>query len=247
MEQPGVHAITLILPPVEGEATADNNRVRRWVKVLPEKIRVAAFAGSGGWDFQYLRATLGRTPWVSLESGVLDPASPKLPLTPEQILKQDVLVLSDVPVDALDRDQWYAVDRLTTRRAGAWSSSPAAETRWPATPRQPLAAGLLPYAPSAKLAWQVWPGERPNFRLVPAARERARPSVLRLEDGDAGNRRWQELPALYRIMPVPEASSAPACGRCWWRPSRTPRCCRKCDRASAGRSASAPTRRGGGG
>ena len=43
------------IPHADGEATYENNEARRWLKVLPQKIRVAAYAGAAGWDFQYLR------------------------------------------------------------------------------------------------------------------------------------------------------------------------------------------------
>src|SRR5205823_3919168 len=182
------------------EATVENNRVQRWVKVLPEKIRVAAYAGAGGWDFQYLRSALGRMEFVSLDAGVLDLAAPKLPLSPQQILKQDVLILADVPVDALDANQWDAVHRLATKRGGSviFIAGPGAAVA--SYDGQPLAAALLPFPLGAKPVWRVWPGERPNFRLVPGPGFERSPA-LRLEDGDANNRRWEELPGLYRVMP----------------------------------------------
>lgn len=200
-DEPGVHLLTVSVPPVEGEATAENNRVQRWVKVLPEKIRVAAYAGAGGWDFQYLRSALGRMEFVSLDAGVLGTAGPKLPLTPQQILRQDVIILADVPVDALDGNQWDAVHRLATRRGGSviFLAGPAAAVT--TYDSQPLAAALMPFPLTAKPVWRVWPGERPNFRLVPGPGFERSPA-LRLEDGDTANRRWEELPGLFRVMPV---------------------------------------------
>src|SRR5439155_15763877 len=108
LDQPGAHLLTLSVPPAEGEATTENNRVQRWVKVLPEKIRVAAYARAGGWDFQYLRNALSarEDDFVSLDAGILDMSSPKLPLTPAKILEQDVVILVDVPAGALDPNQW---------------------------------------------------------------------------------------------------------------------------------------------
>ncbi len=71
---------------------------------------------------------------------------------------------------------------------------------------QIAASALLPYDPArVKPAWKVWPGEKPNFRVVPAAgwEKSDFGAMLRLDPSDTANRRWQELPALFRVMPVP--------------------------------------------
>ncbi len=118
LDQPGAQKLTVSIPAAPNEASARNNVVDRWVKVLPNKIRVAAYAAASGWDFQFLRSALSRTPFVRLEAGVLDPDHPKLPLTPEQILQQDVLVLDDVPAGRSTRSSG-------TRCTTSWSRSAA--------------------------------------------------------------------------------------------------------------------------
>ena len=175
MEQPGDQLLTVSVPAGGDEATAENNRVRRWVKVLPEKIRVGAYAGTPGWDFQYLRSALSRRPWFDLDAGVLDVQSPKLPLTPQQIGALDVLVLADVPVAALDTGQWDAVYTLVEKRGGsvvllAGDALAAADYA-----DQPFARALLPWPAQVRPAWRVWPGNRPITR---AARGRSRTTSL---------------------------------------------------------------------
>jgi hypothetical protein len=207
LDQPGAQQVTLSIPAALDEASVKNNTIDRWVKVLPEKIRVAAYAAAPGWDFQFLRSALSRTPWVRLEAGVLDPDHPKLPLTPEQILQQDVLVLDDVPVEALDADQWDAVyNKLVKERGGSVILVAGSDNAIAGYQSQIAASALLPFDPArVKPAWKVWPGEKPNFRVVPAAgwEKSDFGAMLRLDNSDAGNRRWLELPALFRVMPVP--------------------------------------------
>ena len=80
LDQPGVLELRAAVPPVDGEASAENNVARRWVRVLPDRIRVLAVAGTPGWDFQYLRAALGRKRWFAVESVLVDaPAEPGVP------------------------------------------------------------------------------------------------------------------------------------------------------------------------
>src|SRR5207302_6793003 len=62
--------------------------------------------------------SLRRTPWVNLTDGLLI-GTTRLPLTPAQILDQDVLILSDVSATALDWNQWDAVHRLINERGGS--------------------------------------------------------------------------------------------------------------------------------
>jgi hypothetical protein len=209
LEQGGARRITLSVPPAAGEITAENNVVERWIKVLPERMKVAAFTATPGWDFQLLRAKLARTPWVRLEAATLDPASPKLPLTPDQILRQDVIVLSDVPVDALDDVQWDAVNRLVRERGGSLFLL-AGPQHLPSsyTPASIVASALLPYdVRSVSPSWRMWPGEQAAFRFSPATNiggEQA--ESLRVGAGGGSLRNWQAMPGAFRVLPIPELS-----------------------------------------
>lgn len=193
--------IVFAVPPAPGEATTANNRVERWVKVVSSRLRVAVCTAAPTWDFQYLRGALARRPWVRLESQVLDPARPRLALTPAQILDQDVLILSDVPVGALDVNQWDAVHTLLTARGGsviliAGTTYPLAEYA-----QQPIARTLLPFH-DVRPAWKQWPGEQPAFHFVPTPlgeREALRLGAAAGPDA----RRWQELPGIYRYLQIP--------------------------------------------
>jgi hypothetical protein len=209
LDKGGPQRITLSVPPAPGEITAENNVVERWVKVLPERMKVAAFTATPGWDFQLLRVTLARTPWVRLESAVLDAVSPKLPLTPEQILKQDVIVLSDVPAGALDDVQWDAVNRLVRERGGSLFLL-AGPDHLPASygPSDIVASALLPYdVRNVSPSWRTWPGEQAAFRFEPAPRLAAEQAdAMRVGAGAGSLRNWQAMPGAFRVLPIPELS-----------------------------------------
>jgi hypothetical protein len=203
LARPGAQRVSVSLDGVGGEATAENNGAERWVKVLSQKVKVAAFAMLPGWDFQYLRNALARTPWAELRAAVLNPSSPRVPLTPEQILAQDVLVLYDVPVAALDDARWTAVYRLVSERGGSVLLL-AGPGHLPAEyGAHFVASSLLPYPPDLAPTWRVWPGEEPMFRLVPDL-EASNEPVLRVggEGGAAAVQRWQMLPGFYHVLPV---------------------------------------------
>lgn len=211
LEQGGPQKVVLTLPPSPGEVTAENNVIERWVKVLPSRMRVAAYSATAGRDFQFLRNALARTTWVQIESAVLDPAAPAVPLPPEQLLQQDVVILSDVPAAALTDVQWDALNELVRARGGSLFLL-AGPDHLPAsyTAEQIVASGLLPYdAKNFTPAWREWFGGEAAFRLVPSPRaDPVTLDALRLgASGLDSQRRWQSLPGTFRYLPVPELNS----------------------------------------
>jgi hypothetical protein len=210
LEKGGPQRFTLSVPPATGEITAENNVIERWVKVLPERMKVAAYAGSAGWDFQLLRGLLSSTPWVKLESAMLDPGGPRFPLTPEQILQQDVIVLSDVPAGALDDVQWDAVNRLVRERGGSLFLL-AGPDFLPSTytPETIVASSLLPFdVRSVSPNWRTWPGEQAAFRLTPGGQLNAEQTeALGIGAGQGSVRNWQSMPAVFRVLSIPQLSS----------------------------------------
>jgi hypothetical protein len=199
--------IVFSVPESPGEASVENNRVERWVKVSSNKLKVAVCTAAPTWDFQYLRSTLSSRPWVRLESQVLDPEHPKLGLTPGQILDQDVLILSDVPVGALNVNQWDAVHTLVTTRGGsvvlvAGTSYPFADYAL-----QPIAKALLPFH-DVRPTWKEWPGEQPAFHFTPTPQGERQ--MLRLgESAEGDERRWQDLPGVFRFLQIPDRNIYP--------------------------------------
>ena len=199
---PGAQKLTLAVSKVPGEATDENNHVERWVKVLEQKIRIAIYAGTAGWDYQYVRNALARAPWADLKDGILSDATARFPLTPDEILKQDVVLLFAVAVGSLDTAQWDAVNRLVTQRDGSVILV-AGDTHLPGEyAAGPLTSSLLPYPGANPPAWQMWPGERPSFHLMPAPGAATLDALKLSDDDESTERRWQQLPAFFRFLPI---------------------------------------------
>jgi hypothetical protein len=189
--------------PVDGETTRDNNAAHRWIKVQSDKIKVTLLAGAPGWDYQYLRASLSRTPWVKLQDFVLDSPDVKLQLDADHLREQDVIVLCDVPVASLSDAQWDAIHRTVTDRGGSVMLL-AGNAHMPAEyTHHVLLSSFLPYRGDISPTWRAWPGEEPFFHIVPA-KGAEQIDALRLdqEAPSAQQSRWSQLPAFYRYLPV---------------------------------------------
>jgi hypothetical protein len=201
-EQSGAMKVSLSISKMAGEATDANNRVDRWIKVMPERMRVAVWSGGPTWDAQELASMLERRGEIELTRAVLGGGNPPLAMSPEEILRQDVLVICDVPVTALSSRQWDAVARLVSERGG--SVIMVVGEHLPSEYSSTLStSALLPFAPPLAPRFRVWPGEQPAFRFVPDA-DAAGLDVLKLSnDPLIAWRRWQELPPVYRFLQLP--------------------------------------------
>jgi hypothetical protein len=201
-EQAGALKFTLSIGKVNGEVTDENNSIERWMKVLPQRIRVAVWSGAPTWDDQELSALLARRGEIELSRQIVGKDGLPLSMSPEEILQQDVIVLCDVPVAGLSARQWDAVVRLVTERGGSvimevGEHLPAEYSSTAAT------SSLLPFAPPLKPRFRLWPGEQPAFRFVPNP-DAGASDVLRLSnDPQIAWQRWQELPPVYRFLELP--------------------------------------------
>lgn len=198
--------LTFSVPPSGGEATNANNQVERWVKVSSSRLKVALCTAAPTWDFQYLRSSMERRPWVQLSAQVLDPANPRLGLTPDQVLDQDVVVLSDVPVTALDVNQWDAIHRLVNDRGGSVLLVAGTAFDIADYAHQPIARTLLPFH-DVRPIWKLWPGEQPAFHFIPTPQGER--EALRLGGGPDDSRRWQELPGVFHYLQIPQGAMDP--------------------------------------
>jgi len=76
MEHAGLTKVSVSVPALSDEATADNNRAVAWTKVQSGPLKVAMLSSTANWDQQYLRSALARRPWVKLtEAMAMDPGS----------------------------------------------------------------------------------------------------------------------------------------------------------------------------
>jgi hypothetical protein len=208
--------------------------VKRWVKVVPERVKVLLVAGSPTWDFQYVRSALGRMAEMEVKDFVLDPVYPRLPMSPREILTQDVIVLFDVPVAALDVKHWDAVQRMA-QVAGGSVILVAGDAHLPVEyAKLPSTAAMLPFLPVFQALWKPWLGPVPAYHFVPApdaegvdflklpTEPTTRPAVEAApvppgdvppaepaapREGEAAElpaRRWEELPGCLRFLQLPD-------------------------------------------
>lgn len=208
MNDPGPQKVTVEVAPVKGEISTENNTATRWVKVLSDRFDVLLVSGSASWDFRYLRNALSRTQWINPESVLVEGDRPRLMMTPARIMTQDVVILCDAPVKALSSAQWDALRRMVAERGGSLILL-AGQAHLPQEYTGEFLSEFLPYrrparrgAPAA--GWRTWPGEEPEFRIVPAPRSSAG-DLLSLDDnsGISGDR-WIGLPPFFRYLAMPE-------------------------------------------
>jgi hypothetical protein len=201
-EQSGAMKVTLSISGIPNEATDANNRVERWIKVMPERMRIAVWSDGPGWDARELTTMLEHRGEIELSHAILGAGQPMLALSPQDILRQDVIVICDVPVTALSAQQWDAVTRLVSERGG--SVIMVVGEHLPSEYSSTLStSALLPFAPPLEPRFRVWPGERPAFRIVPDVDAMSLDVLKLASDPLVAWRRWQELPPVYRFLQLP--------------------------------------------
>jgi hypothetical protein len=200
LDRAGPAEVELTVEPRAGEATTRNNSVRRSIKVISEKIRVALIGGTATRDYQHLRAALFHSPRFKLTEVLLEPG--QAPPTPKQLLEQDVIVLCELPATALDTSHWDAISRLISEQGGSVvliAGDPSVAAGYAS---QPLTAALLPWRGSGQPAWRIWRGDDPMFRVIPAVPEL--PEQIKLsDDADASRTLFGELPGIFRFVSMP--------------------------------------------
>jgi hypothetical protein len=208
MNDPGPQKVTITAAPVEGEISTENNTATRWVKVLSDRFDVLLVSGSPSWDYRYLRNALSRTQWIKPQSVLLDGDNPKLDLTAEQLKSQDVIILCDVPVKALSPEQWEAV-RKTVAQRGSSLILLAGQAHLPQEYTGEFLSEFLPYRRSSRAGgaapiWRTWPGEEPEFRVVPAPRVASAEVPSLDENAAVSGDRWIALPPVFRYLALPD-------------------------------------------
>jgi hypothetical protein len=206
VDSPGTVHLKVSVGGIPGDVTAANVQSERRIKVLSDKVSVAIIGGSAGWDYQYIRNALLRTPWIKCHDEIVRRDAAPLRMSPQEILAQQVVILDDVDPAALKPDQWDAVGKLVTERGGGAIIIAGDDVTPARMAALPVLADLLPW-PAGKLpTWQTWEGESPGYRLQPAAGENV--DVTKLSnDPEENRRRWDQLAPMFRILPVTTAKA----------------------------------------
>jgi hypothetical protein len=166
------------------EASIENNRLIRWVKVFDRKMRVAIAAPKAAQDAELARQSLLQAVWA--ESAAADS------LSPEKIGQLDVLMLDGIEPNSFDADQWTAIGKMVNERGGSVILVAGDDGVFGADPLEKL----LPFSLPGFNGWRTWPGHRLGFHLGPA------PGVHALELVGSGDSDWESLPPISRYVPI---------------------------------------------
>jgi hypothetical protein len=197
----GTLHVALTVSGIPADVTAANVQSERRIKVLSDKVAVAVISGSAGWDYQYLRNALLRTPWVQCHDEIVRKDAAPLRMSPQELLAQQVVVLDDVDPAALRSDQWQAIGRLVNERGGGAIIIAGDDVSPTQLAKQPVLANLLPWPAARPPVWQTWAGEAPGYHLLPPAGDSS--DVMKLSnDAEENRRRWDQLPPIFRILPI---------------------------------------------
>jgi hypothetical protein len=125
----GTTAIEVSLAPLPGEATLENNTLKRSIRVVDEKIKVLCIEGSPRWEYRYLRAVLKRDPRIEVQfittEGDLDLARasrehlPRFPEKEEQAFKYDLIILGDVRAGVFTPTDLARTEQLVREQGGS--------------------------------------------------------------------------------------------------------------------------------
>jgi hypothetical protein len=207
-----------------GEVTYSNNQASVPVVVTDSRIRLLVVESRPRWEFRYLKNLFsGRDPSVSLQHVLLEPdliaglpqtppvhasvsrpenevEATALPLTPEEWLKFDVIVLGDVAPSAFTNNEPAVWERFVRERGGLLVTI-AGQRAMPRAWRDTPLAGLLPVMTAeAPIPWLDSPDEA--FRIQPTAEGRSHPLVKLAAEAKENDAVWGRLPPLYWRHPV---------------------------------------------
>lgn len=211
---PGTHHYTFEVQPLEGELSVENNRREALVEVVEGPLRVLYVEGEPRWEHGKLRDALGHDEKNVELVSILRTGENKLyrqgvsgeqelaagfPRTEEELFAYDGLMLGSVEAAFFTAEQLRAVESFVARRGGgllavggrfAFGAGGYAGT--PVGDLLPLALG----ATAARAAEAA-----PSFKALPTARGASHPVTRMSEDRQAGQKVWNDLPAVS----VPEA------------------------------------------
>lgn len=131
---PDYGALVLEAPPLEGEVTHQNNRVRFELAAVKRKIKVIYMEGTGGDEYRWVRDALQEDKDIECLAMVADQQyveRPRLlrvgdslrgfPATREELLTYDVVICSDISMGAFTREQLDWTVELVAERGGGFA------------------------------------------------------------------------------------------------------------------------------
>jgi hypothetical protein len=204
----GAVRIEVLIEPFADESTAANNRVKRSVRVVNEKINVLCIEGSARWEYRYLSAMLKRDPRINA-TFIATRAQPELaqnsseyiakfPEDPEEAFAYDLVILGDVDPAFFSRESFQRLEELVRERGGSLlmlCGARHAPVSYGGTPLE----RMLPVAFDPAGTW-----EDVNDSVYPVLTPEGRSSlVMTLEnDREQNDLLWSRVAPLDRLPPL---------------------------------------------
>ena len=222
-DEGGVGEYTVEIAALENETFANNNRWNFETSITDARTHVLIIENHPRWEFRYLRNLFyGRDKSVHLQYVLLKPdriegqtnppihasatrpfgeaRATRLPQSPEEWRKFDVIILGDLPPEALGELEWLEISRCVRDR-GALLVMSAGPQYFPRMIASNTGRELVP----AEMDWGnagFLKAEGEPFRLNLTA-EGERHPVTRQSVGETANRAvWQAFPTLQWRHPI---------------------------------------------
>lgn len=214
----GIFNYTVKIDPVEGELFANNNEWNFDVAVSDDRTNVLIIDDRPRWEFRYLRNLFdSRDKSVHLQYVLLHPdtvagadplpdipasasrkfgdsESTRMPSTPEEWRKFDVIILGDLPPGVMGEETWRIVRDCVDQR-GAMLVLVAGPQHMPHAFTNETARNLIPveYEPGTG---ELIQGPEPAFRMMLTAQGRMSPIFVQSDSGLENARIWEEIPVM---------------------------------------------------
>lgn len=209
-QEKGSARIEVAIEAFSDEATAENNRVERSVRVVNEKVNVLCIEGSARWEFRYLRAMLKRDPRINA-TFIATRAQPELarnsseyisqfPESREEAFAYDLVILGDVDASFFSAEAFQRLEELVKQRGGSLLMLCGARHS-PASYAGTPVEHMLPVEFDSEAPW-----EDVEDSVYPVLTPEGRSSlVMTLEnDQEENDLLWSQVAPLYRVPPLLE-------------------------------------------
>lgn len=204
----GAVALQVDVVPFLDEATPENNRVSKSVRVVNEKINVLCVEGSARWEYRYLRAILKRDPrinatFIATRSGndlAMHSSDyiARFPEDPEDAFTYDLVILGDVDSTFFTPGEFSRLEELVRERGGSLLML-AGPKYSPGSYAGTAMESMLPVKFNGKDKWQEV-GKNIHPVLTPEGRSSL---VLTLDNNrDKNDRIWTHVAPLDRVPPL---------------------------------------------
>ena len=222
-EEDGINAYTVELENLGEEFFDRNNSWQFETAITDARTNVLIVDSHPRWEFRYLRNLFyGRDKSIHLQYVLLEPdtilgqqvvpvpasaarkfgdaQATRLPESEEEWRKFDVIIIGDVPPEAIGENTWQTIQSCVTERA-ALLVAIAGPRHMPHAIESGIARELLPvkYTPSRRTFFGT---KEPPYRLILTAEGRNHPITAQSDSRLENERLWGEFPEFRWRHPV---------------------------------------------